>query len=231
MVKNVFFYITFFVARAGDRKVEVGAVEAGGQAQGVPQAEQADDVLADLFGRGGRERADGRAARQPGQERRDLEIARAEILPPLRNAVRFVHRHKAHIQALAQGGETFGLQAFGRGVEDAERAAERLLHKGAVGLLVLAGMQAGGGDALLPQGGDLVLHERDQRRDDQRNAAEQHGRDLVAGRFARAGGHDGQHIPPGCQRVNDGLLPGAERAVAEIGLQGGEFVHIVPFLW
>ena len=73
VVKDVFLYITFFVARAGDRKVEVGAVEAGGQAQGVPQAEQADDVLADLLGRGGRERA---TAGRRGSRARNAAILR-----------------------------------------------------------------------------------------------------------------------------------------------------------
>ena len=61
----------------------------------------------------------------------------------------------------------------------------------------------------------LVLHQRDQRRDDHRQPVEQQRRDLVAQRLAAAGGHDRQRIAPG-QHVLDHLaLERAEGVVAE----------------
>ena len=71
-------------------------------------------------------------------------------------------------------------------------------------------------DARCVQPLDLVLHQRDQRRDDERQPRQQQGRDLIAERLARAGWHDGQRVPSGQKGADDLLLPGAEGVVAEI---------------
>ena len=62
---------------------------------------------------------------------------------------------------------------------------------------------------------DLVLHQGDQRRDDQRQAVQSHGRQLVAKALSAAGRHDAQAILPGQNRGNDLLLSVAERGQAE----------------
>ncbi len=75
-------------------------------------------------------------------------------------------------------------------------------------------------DAVVLQQPHLILHERDQRRDHQRDAAAEDGRQLKAQRLAAAGGHDGQHIAA-CQRVSDdGFLPRAEAIETEPAAQG-----------
>ena len=72
------------------------------------------------------------------------------------------------------------------------------------------GMRAG-----LRQLVDLVLHQRDQRRDDHRTAGQREGGQLVAQRFASAGRHDGEGGPVR-QHVRDhGLLAGAQLRQAE----------------
>ena len=48
--------------------------------------------------------------------------------------------------------------------------------------------------AELAQRFDLILHERDQRRDDQGEAVKDQRRDLIAQRFAAAGGHQDQRV-------------------------------------
>ncbi len=58
--------------------------------------------------------------------------------------------------------------------------------------------------------GHLVFHQRDQRADDQRGAAARDARQLVAQRFAGAGGHDQQDVAALDHGVADGLLVGAE---------------------
>ena len=63
---------------------------------------------------------------------------------------------------------------------------------------------------------DLVLHQRDQRRDDQRQAVQHQGRQLVAEAFAAAGGHDAQAVASGQHGGDDLLLPGAEGAQPEL---------------
>ena len=73
---------------------------------------------------------------------------------------------------------------------------------------------------------DLVLHQRDQRRDDHRDAMAcplaRNGRDLVTQRFAPARGHEHQRITPGRHMVNDGLLRAAKGIVAKNFAQDGQ---------
>ena len=181
VVEDVLLHIAFLVPGAGHREIEVGPVEAGGQGKRVAQPQQRRDVRLDLFGGGGGEGPHHRAAGQPGEKIRDLQVAGAEILPPLGDAVGFVHRHQPHIQPQGQVEEAVGLQPLGRHIQNAEGAVQRRRDDLPVSLLGLAGVDAGGGDAGFPQSGDLVLHQRDQRRDDQRDPPAQHRRDLVAG--------------------------------------------------
>ncbi len=63
--------------------------------------------------------------------------------------------------------------------------------------------------------GDLVVHQRDQRRDDERGAGQQAGGELVDEALAAAGGRD-QQQPPGFEQRLDGLaLSGPERFESE----------------
>ena len=58
----------------------------------------------------------------------------------------------------------------------------------------------------------LIFHQGDERRNHQGHAIEQERRQLVAQRFAAAGGHHHQGVFPLQNRLDDGLL-----AVAEFG--------------
>ena len=72
--------------------------------------------------------------------------------------------------------------------------------------------------ARTPSGGqrvDLVLHQRDQRRDDHPDARPDQRRDLVAQRLAAAGRHQHQRVAAADDVVDDLLLLAAEGVVAE----------------
>jgi hypothetical protein len=56
----------------------------------------------------------------------------------------------------------------------------------------------------------LILHQRDQRRDDNRGARKMERRQLIAQRFARSGGHDRDGVAPGDDRLDDLALSGTE---------------------
>ncbi len=56
-----------------------------------------------------------------------------------------------------------GEQAFGRDVEQVEHAGIEVAADAAMLVGIKLGVQGGGGDADLAQGGDLVVHQRDQR--------------------------------------------------------------------
>ena len=70
---------------------------------------------------------------------------------------------------------------------------------------------------------DLIFHQRHQRRDDQRHAAPQKRRDLIANGLSRAGRHHGEGVPPADQRVDRFFLAGTEGRVAKIPLQDFQF--------
>jgi hypothetical protein len=80
-------------------------------------------------------------------------------------------------------------------------------------------VDAGHAEAERVELGCLVVHQRDQRRDDQRCAAARNRRQLVAERFARARRHHQQHIEPLHRRAAYRLLVHAESAKTEALLQ------------
>ena len=61
----------------------------------------------------------------------------------------------------------------------------------------------------------LILHERDQRRDDERDARGEQRRQLVAERLARAGRHHREHVAAGQDRLDGLALPRPELGEAE----------------
>jgi len=66
------------------------------------------------------------------------------------------------------------------------------------------------------QGLDLVLHERHERRDDDRQVVAQQRRQLVAERLARAGGHDDEHVASGQSGLAGLTLAGPEGGETEV---------------
>ena len=76
-------------------------------------------------------------------------------------------------------------------------------------------MDAGDAEAACRELGGLVVHECDERTDDERGAAARDGGELVAERFAGAGGHDEQDVAAVGGGAADRLLIRAEGGEAE----------------
>jgi hypothetical protein len=110
---------------------------------------------------------------------------------------------------------TFGHQALGGHVEQARVAGGGAPPGVDIVLARLGRVDAIGGYAGEAQCLHLVLHERDKRRDDDRQAALHECGHLEAERLARAGRHDRQHVAAREQRVDHGQLARAEVVVAE----------------
>ena len=129
--------------------------------------------------------------------------------------MRLVDREQRDLQLLRERAEAVGQQPLRRDVEDLVSAEARV----AVGLAQLldghGAVDAAGRDAGVLQGHDLILHERDERRDDERQPRQQQGGHLIADGLTGTGGHHGQHVLPGQQALHDLLLPGAEAVVAK----------------
>ena len=106
------------------READVRAVEPHDEAprRGVEQA-RLDIVAGGGVSGGGEGNGLGTAERRA--QFAELKIFGAEIVPPLRNAVRFVDGEQIHSAALQEVRCLRLQQAFRRGVEQAQRAVER----------------------------------------------------------------------------------------------------------
>ena len=205
----------FARAQLGHLDGDVGAAEAVDEAPpALVEPELAGDVVLDERGGGRGERHDRRRAQQR-QALAEHPVLGAEVVPPLRDAVRLVDRDQNRLALGEHLGEAGDREALRRDEQEVEAARQvvdaGLARRGAVA----AGMDALGGEADLAQLRHLVLHEGDERRDDQGGAAAREARELVAERLAGAGRHDEQDVLPRGQGAADVLLVGAEGLEAE----------------
>jgi hypothetical protein len=122
--------------------------------------------------------------------------------------------------------EPLVLEPLGGDVQEPQLPAADLLHHVAVLVCREGRIEPAGGDAARGQGIDLVLHQGDQRRDDERHAGQEQGRQLVAERLAAAGGKDGRGRAALHKVLHHRLLAGAELSISEVGLEGiGKLAH------
>jgi large exoprotein involved in heme utilization and adhesion len=202
---------------------EVRAVETGDEGGVGAQLQVLDDVGADALGGRGGERHD-RHAGQEGAELRDLAVFRAEIVAPLGNAVRLVDGEGGDVPRLQVGGPVVEHQTLRGDVEHPPFAAVQSAQAGARLVGVEGGVQVGGGDAGGLQLVHLVLHQGDERRDDDGQARPEQGGQLETKRFAATGRQQGEDVLVRQRGLNDLALQRAEGAVAEGGLEGEQQV-------
>ncbi len=145
----------------------------------------------------------------------ELDVLRAEIVPPLRHAVRFVDREKREPRALEQTQEARRRQPLGRDVEQVEPAGEQIALDFCRRLRAERRVEAGRSHARFAQRRHLVVHQRDQGRDDDSAALAHQRRDLEAQRLAAAGGHQHQRIAAVRDVLDDLALLAEKRREAE----------------
>ena len=199
------------VARA-DMVADVGAVEAGDDQPVVADPQLGEDVGAGAGVGGG-------GQRQPGDVGETVEqgaeqaIVGAEVMSPLADAMRLVDREQRDGHFAEHPRETLARRAFGGSVEQVEIAPRQGI---ADGLRILADAgQRGGAKAVRLGGTDLVLHQRDQRRDDDGGPGAGECGDLVAERLARPGRHDGEAMLPRHHAIDYLVLDSAKARVAK----------------
>ena len=143
---------------------------------------------------------------QPGQ----LLIFRPEARPPFGDAMRLVDHEQVRIEPVQRAEHVVRHQPLGREIEQLGRARRHLAPFRDLLVPLHAGMDRGRLDAVGAQAGDLVVHQRLQRRNDDGRLLEQERGDLIAQRLARPGRHHRQHALAGEDELDDLLLPGAE---------------------
>ena len=191
------------VAHLFHTEEQVCAVKTGHNGLGALQAQHAHNIGAHALGRRCSEGRDHRTLRQRRDETRDVEVAGAEILAPLRHAVRLVHRHKRYADAifccrcLGKCQEARLEQALGRHVHDLVPALAGALEHGVLLRRRKGGVKVAGTGARRLERTDLVAHERDERAHHEGDSRKHERGDLVADGFSRAGRHDAQGIAAG----------------------------------
>jgi len=134
---------------------------------------------------------------------------------PLRYAVRLVDGEQGNTTLAQQIEEIVCERAFGRHVEQIDIARNNLLPGLELLLLRLRRIEECGVDAILGECVDLVLHQCDQRRNDDADTVTQERGYLVTKRFATPGRHQYEGIAALDQVVDDLLLLKAKLRVAE----------------
>ena len=157
-------------ARLGQgRQAQIGPGETVDEHLGPADVQRLQDVGAGAgIGGGGQGhgRHRGEARLQPPQ----IAIVGPEVMPPLRDAVRFVDGDEGQVQ-LGQPVEQPGRgQPLGRDIQQLDLAGPDTRPEGGAGLGIERGIQSRGGHAQLVQRGDLIAHQGDERRDHQRQA-------------------------------------------------------------
>lgn len=201
-----------------DPIADVRPVEARHEYARVVERETVNDFVArDRIG--SRRQRDARDRREALVQHRQLDVFRTEVVPPLRHAVRLVDREQPDLRAFEQLEKTPRHQPFGRDIQQIDLAfAQRALGRRGLGARQRR-VQVCGAHADFAQRGDLILHQRDQRRhDDARTmaglAAHQRG-NLVAQRLAAARRHQHQTVAAARDVLDDLALLAAKGGITE----------------
>ncbi|CRP95037.1 hypothetical protein PAERUG_E5_London_17_VIM_2_12_12_01577 [Pseudomonas aeruginosa] len=197
-----------------DAVEDVRPVEAGEELLGVLQVQALDHLLAGTHVRGGGQ-GDPRHLREQLGKLAELQVFGTEVMAPLRHAVRFVDGEQADRQSLKEGQHARLDQPLRCQVEQLDLATLQALGDVPLLLGVEGGVQRHRRHAEFVQGGDLVLHQRDQRRHHHRQAFAQQRRDLETQGLATAGGHQYQRIATLGYPLDDPCLVATEGVVTE----------------
>ena len=203
----------------GQHAVEkVGPVERSDELRWIVQRELCGDIAPDP--RRGRRGVGMEAnARKQLPQACQLAILRPEVMPPVADAVRLVDRHEADAARRQQRQEAFAAVAhepFRREIQQtisslAQAGDDRGLLAGAERAVVQRRR-----DAVADEGIDLILHQGDQRRDDQREPRLHHGRRLEAERLAAARGENDERIAAGQDRFHRIALERSKGGVSPV---------------
>ena len=180
------------------------------------QTECLHNVVTHLSRCGCRKRGNERPLGQFGEKVEDFEVAWTKILSPLRNTVRFIDCDHRNRYALGKFEKRGSGQAFRRNIQQLVLSSSGEVQCIAEFLRTHRTVDARGRNACFHKRTDLILHQRNERRNDQRQAGKQHGGHLIADGLARTGRHNAERIPAGKDGANQLILSRAERIVAEI---------------
>ena len=197
---------------------QVLAVEAGDERLAVLYVELGHDVLADALGCRCRQCYAGHVGEAPSKGL-EVPVVGPEVVSPLGDAVRLVDGNEADGYGVEERRKGRNREALGRDVEDFDPPHER----GSVDAADLrrrhAAVHERRRDAVRSESVHLVLHQRDERRDHERQPVETQGWQLVAQRLAAARRHQHEAMFLAKHVTHDLFLKRQEGLIPETGLQ------------
>ena len=109
--------------------------------------------------------------------------------------MRLVYGEAGYLALVEQHQRLRAQQRLGGQVEQLDLPSAHALGRGLIGAVVQRAVQKDGRHVEEAQGVHLILHERNQRRHDNRQSVQQQRRQLIAERLAAARGQNGQCVP------------------------------------
>ena len=202
---------------------EIRSVERPDQHLGITQRELGDDVVTHLPGRGGREGVDGERWKVVAKSSQPPKL-RPELVSPLADAVGLVNRHEPdtpRVESCAKCVSALADQPLRGDVEQAAPSGVEIGVDRAPLIRRQRAVERRGRHTARHQTVHLVLHQRDERRDDQPETAVRphQRRHLEAQRLAAAGGQHDDAVAPAEVRRDRGALQRPELAVAPVSGQ------------
>ena len=203
-----------FAAATGDRERQRRPIESADRDEGMAQPQAARDIGSDLWRRGRSEAGPRRPA--TGCDRRGQKsVIRAEVMAPRRDAMRLVDHDPPDAQLGEPAHEARAAQPLGR-----EKKQPVIARDGPPEALALLSclhrrIDERGRHAAIRKAVDLVLHQRDERRDHHRQPALDDGRHPVADALAGASRRDRQHVAAAKHRLHHCRLSRPECIQAE----------------
>ena len=159
-----------------------------------------------------------RQIREIRAQRAQLAVFRAEFVSPFGDAMCLVDGEEGDRNSLEPGNGVRLRQALGRKIQQTIRAGGSVSHDARLSGRHRA-VERGRGNTHLEKLRDLILHERDERRNDDRGFSEQRSGQLVAERLAATGGHDHAGIFSGEQAAHDLFLQGQEGVISPVAFE------------
>ncbi len=186
----------------------------------VFKREAQNDFSAGLrIGSGGK--CDTRHLREALVQDGEFKIFRPKVVPPLRDAVRLVYCKQCNSRACEQIEAARRCQPFGGDVQQIEITVDQRPFDLACRPGIQRRIEKRCAYAELRQCRDLVLHQGDQRRDNNACALPQQCRHLVTQRLAAAGRHQHQRVAPSRNVPDDLRLRISKISMAEYFAQNG----------
>ncbi len=172
------------VGRQGnDRQIKIGAVETCDHDPLRRDAEFGLHILNNRRCGGGGEQQHLRDL-QVMAIARQLEVVGAKVVAPLRDTVRLIDDQQRERHLLDKTAKTLVLESLHRDHQDLELVIQRLLHHSSALLRALARVEGSGAYSLAFKEGELIVHQRQQRRYNQGQVRQGEGRQLITERLA-----------------------------------------------